>query len=114
MINSEFRPPRPRLTLPIAGYALADVFGLTSLALGASWFVASKGAIIEGFPASMAEAVACTLGGAVVMFWAVARILREIAKQGPQMQAEYERYVAARHPEKAQKPASGDDSNQAG
>jgi hypothetical protein len=101
MPTAESRPPRPRLTARIAAYALADVFGLTCLGLGASWFAAGKGAIIEGFPASLAEAVACTGGGAAVMFWAVARILREIALQAPEMQARYERYIATHHPEKS-------------
>jgi TRAP-type C4-dicarboxylate transport system permease small subunit len=94
------RPPRPRLTARILAYALADVFGLACVSIGASWFVAGKGAVIEGFPASMAEAVACTAGGVVVMFWAVARILREIAKQGPELQARYRDYMARNHPGK--------------
>ncbi|MCK6390726.1 MAG: hypothetical protein L6Q40_06850 [Azonexus sp.] len=100
MQNNSFRPPRPRLTGRIAGYALADVFGLTCLALGVSWFATGKGTIIEGFPGSTAEAVACTAGGVVVMFWAVTRILRELSKQGPEMQARYARWMAERHPER--------------
>lgn len=93
------RPPRPRLTGRILAYALADIFGLLSIAVGGSWFVAGKGVFIQGVPASLAEAVACTLGGAVVMFWAVARILREINRQGPELQAAYERYIAENYPE---------------
>lgn len=99
MLNSSFRPPRPRLTARIAAYALADVFGLTCVALGASWFAMGKGALFEGFPASTAEAVACLAGGVVVMFWAVARILRELAKQSTEMQQRYADWMAARHPE---------------
>ena len=35
------------------------------------------------------------------MFWAAARILREIAKQGDEMQAAYDAYLLANHPDKA-------------
>ena len=73
MINTSNRPPRPNLTGPIFLYALADVFGLACVGIGASWFVAGKGAIIANFPTSVAEAVACTAGGAAVMLWAVSR-----------------------------------------
>lgn len=100
MINTSNRPPRPNLTGPIFLYALADVFGLACVGIGASWFVAGKGAIIANFPTSVAEAVACTTGGAAVMLWAVSRILRELAKQGPKMQARYDAYIAAHHPDK--------------
>ena len=98
---SPIRPPRPRLTGRIFAYAMVDVFGLSCVGIGASWFAAGKGAILTNFPASTAEAVACTVGGAAVMLWAVARILREIAKQAPEMQAKYDAYVAAHHPDKA-------------
>jgi hypothetical protein len=101
------RPPRPRLTGRIFAYALADVFGLTCVAIGAIWFAAGKGAILANFPTSTAEAVACTAGGVAVMIWAVARILREIAKQGPEMQARYDAYIAAHHPDKVRPPESG-------
>lgn len=92
------RPPRPRLTLRILAYALADVFGLACVAIGATWFVDKKGLFVAGVPASLAEAVACTAGGVAVMVWAVARILREIGKQGPELQARYADYVAHNHP----------------
>lgn len=100
MLNSVTRPPRPRLTGPILAYALVDVFGLSCVGIGASWFAEGKAAILANFPASLAEAVACTAGGVVVMIWAVARILREIAKQAPELQARYDAYVAAQHPDK--------------
>lgn len=103
MLNSRLRPPRPRLTGRIMLYALADVFGLSCLAIGASWFAEGKGAIIEGFPGSAAEAVVCTAGGIVVMFWAVTRILRELAKQSPEMKAKYDAYIATHHPDKVRK-----------
>lgn len=100
MLKPSFRPPRPQLTGPIFAYALIDVFGLSCVGIGASWFAAGKGAIITNFPTSMVEAVACTAGGAVVMLWSVARILREIAKQAPQMQARYDAYIGVHHPDK--------------
>jgi hypothetical protein len=104
------RPPRPELTGRIDLYGLVDVFGLSCVGIGASWFAAGKGAILANFPTSTAEAVACTLGGAAVMIWSVARILREIAKQSPQMQAKYEAYIRANHPDKMpQKPSVEDD-----
>ncbi|MGE5769062.1 MAG: hypothetical protein ACM32G_02065 [Betaproteobacteria bacterium] len=97
-------PPRPKLTGPIMLYALADVFGLSCVAIGGSWFAAGKGALLANFPTSTAEAVACTAGGLVVMFWSVARILREIAKQAPEMQARYDAYIRTHHPDKALPP----------
>lgn len=100
------RPPRPRLTGRILAYALADVFGLSCVAIGISWFAAGKGVIFANFPASTAEAVACTAGGVAVMIWAVARILRELARQGPEMQARYDAHIAAHHPDKVRPPES--------
>jgi hypothetical protein len=38
------------------------------------------------------------------MFWSVARILREIAKQAPEMQARYDSYIRTHHPDKALPP----------
>jgi hypothetical protein len=108
MLNTSNRPPRPSLTGPIFLYALADVFGLACVGIGASWFAAGKGAILANFPNSAVEAVACTAGGVAVMLWAVARILRELAKQAPQMQARYDAYIAAHHPDKAGKAADKD------
>lgn len=92
------RPPRPRLTLRIFAFALADVFGLACLAIGASWFVAHRPLFLRGFPGNLAEAVACAAGGLAVMIWAVLRILGEIARQGPELQARYDAYLARHHP----------------
>jgi hypothetical protein len=108
MLNSSNRPPRPSLTGPIFLYALVDVFGLACVGIGASWFAAGKGAILANFPTSTVEAVACTAGGVAVMLWAVARILREIAKQAPQMQAKYAAYLAVHHPDKLPKAPDSD------
>ncbi len=107
MLNPGIRPPRPRLTGRIFAYALVDVFGLSCVGIGASWFAAGKGAILANFPTSAAEAVACTAGGAAVMIWAVAHILREIAKQAPEMQARYDAYIAKNHPDKV-RPKEGE------
>ncbi|WP_234087276.1 hypothetical protein [Azonexus sp. R2A61] len=106
MLNSSFRPPRPRLTLRIAAYALADVFGLTCVALGAGWLATGK-ALFGGFPTSTADAVVALLGGVVVMFWAITRILRELNKQSPEMQQRYAEWIAAHHPER--RPPAADD-----
>ena len=105
MINTTHRPPRPRLTGPIFGYAIIDVFGLSCVGIGASWFAAGKGAILTNFPGSAVEAVACTAGGAAVMIWSVARILQELAKQAPERQAKYDAYMAAQNPEQAKQLA---------
>lgn len=109
MLNNSLRPPRPKLTGPILGYAMVDVFGLSCVGIGASWFAAGKGAILTNFPTSTAEAVACTAGGIVVMLWSVGRILREIAKQAPEMQAKYDTYIGRHHPDKV-RPASEDEA----
>ena len=106
MLNSPLRPPRPQLTARIFAYGIIDVAGLTCVAIGASWFASGKGAILANFPSSAAEAVACTAGGVVVMFWAAAHILQEIAKQSDTMQAAYDAYLQANHSDKAPQGAS--------
>ena len=59
---STIRPPRPRLTGPIFAYGLADVFGLSCVALGASWFAAGKGArVIVDTEGELAEEAAQAL-----------------------------------------------------
>jgi len=103
MLNPSNRPPRPTLTGPIFLYALVDMFGLACVGIGASWFAAGKGAILANFPASLVEAVACTAGGVAVMLWAVARILRELAKQSPEMRAKFDAYVGTQNPDKIRK-----------
>ena len=105
MLNPSNRPPRPSLTGPIFLYALVDMFGLACVGLGASWFAAGKGAILANFPTSAVEAVACAAGGVAVMLWAVARILRELSRQAPEMQAKFDAYVGAQHPEQQSKAA---------
>lgn len=95
MLNP-IRAPRPRLTLRILGFACADIFGLTTLAIGATWFIDKKPAVLATFPGSMAEAIVCSAGGIVVMTWGVINVLKELSKQAPEMQEKYARYVADR------------------
>ena len=103
MLQNPLTDPRPRLTGAIFLFGLIDIFGLTCVALGASWFAIGKGALIESFPGSMAEAVVSIAGGVAVMIWAVGRILRELAKQAPEMQAKYDALLRARGQAPAQR-----------
>jgi len=96
MFNNPIRAPRPRLTLRILGFACADIFGLTALAIGATWFIENRPAVLATFPGSMAEAVVCSASGLVLMVWGVVNVLKEMAKQAPEMQEKYTRYVADR------------------
>lgn len=108
MLTNTTRPPRPRLTLRILAYASADIFGLTVLAIGGTWFIDRKPVLLQNTPGSMVEAIVCVLGGLVVMIWAVAHVMQEIAKQAPEMQKRYGRYIAENHPHRAQAPESAD------
>lgn len=100
MFSSLHRPPRPRLTARILFFALIDVFGLCCVSMGIGWFAAGRGVLLANFPTSTAEAVASLAGGAAIMIWAVARIQREVAEQGTELQARYDAYIAAHHPDK--------------
>lgn len=73
--------PRPHLTLPIVAYALIDCAGMVLLALGGFYFSAGPGRIFKSFPSTTAEAAVTCAAGIVIMFWAAARILREVIKQ---------------------------------
>ena len=72
---------RPRLTLKIFLYAIFDVVGMSLFATGAMWLAQRQPLFIRDFPASMAEAVAATVIGLLLMFWAAAQILRELLRQ---------------------------------
>jgi hypothetical protein len=72
---------RPRLTLKILLYALLDVAGMVLFASGALWLTQKQSLFVNGFPASLAEAVVATLVGLLLMFWAAAKILRELIKR---------------------------------
>jgi hypothetical protein len=80
---------RPRLTLKILWYAIADVAGMACFATGAVWLAQGKALFIPGFPTSTLEALAATAGGLALMFWAAARILRELPRR-PARQAREE------------------------
>lgn len=69
----------PNRSARLLAYALAALFGLFCLVVGGSWFVLGKGAIVAGFPGSLAEAAACAAGGAAVAVWAAARLRRELS-----------------------------------
>lgn len=68
----------PNRQARIAAYALAGLYGLACLVIGASWFFVGKGTLVAGFPSTLAEAVACAGGGTAVIAWAVARLRREL------------------------------------
>lgn len=93
MFNSQ-RPPRPQLTGKIFLYGLVDVFGLTCVAVGGTWFFQNKPTLFHDFPTSAAEAVACAAGGVVVMIWAVGHIVQEMGKQAPMIQAGIDQHLA--------------------
>ncbi|MCK6413260.1 MAG: hypothetical protein L6Q55_12655 [Azonexus sp.] len=83
MFGSSPRPPRPRLTLRIFLYGIADIFGLSCVAISAIWLANGQHVLTTGFPNSKAEALAGIAGGLAVMIWSVARILREMMAQAP-------------------------------
>ncbi len=71
---------RPRLTLAILLFAAVDIVGMVLFATGAMWFAHGKPLFIPGFPDNMAEAGVSSAGGLLLMFWAAARILRELLR----------------------------------
>ncbi len=92
MFNTQ-RPPRPRLTGKIFLYGLADIFGLTCIAIGGTWFLTGKPAVLRDFPTSTAEALICAAGGVAVMIWAVGHIFQEMGKQVPVIQAGIDQHL---------------------
>lgn len=75
------RPPRPQLTAAILGCAAVDIVGMILLALGLAHLTRGPGIFFASFPSTTAEAIMLTVGGAAVMLWAGAQILRQIARQ---------------------------------
>lgn len=71
-------PARPQLTLKIVFLAVFDVIGMVLFATGAMWLARSESLFIPDFPSSMAEALAASIVGLVLMVWAAAQILREL------------------------------------
>lgn len=96
MLKSPARPPRPKLTGKLFLYGLVDVFGLTCVAIGGTWFYERKPVLFRDFPTSTVEAVACAAGGVAVMIWAVGHIFKEMGKQVPAVQADIDAEIAAR------------------
>lgn len=72
---------RPQLTITILFYAVFDIFGMAVFATGLLWLTQEKSLFIPGFPSTMIEALAATLGGLLLMTWAAARIVRELIKR---------------------------------
>ena len=89
MFGSPQRAIRPRLTLRIFLYGVVDIFGLTCLAISAMWLANGQHVLTTSFPNNTAEAVAGIAGGLAVMLWAVAKILREMIKQGPELEQQF-------------------------
>lgn len=79
--------PRPTLTLPIMMWALVDVAGMTLLAIGGMYLAQGKALFFRDFPSTQPEAWGCLVLGVGLMWYAVARILRELLKQAPQADA---------------------------
>jgi len=71
---------RPRLTLPILAFAVVDIAGMVLLATGVMWFAHGQPLFIPGFPTGPLGAGAAIAGGLLLMFWAAARILRELLR----------------------------------
>ena len=69
---------RPQLTLKILFYAIFDVAGMILFATGALWLAKGQALFVPDFPANTAEAFVALAGGLLLMFWAAARILREL------------------------------------
>lgn len=90
--------PRPKLTGKIFLYGLVDIFGLTCVAIGGTWFLEHKPVLLHDFPTSTAEALSCAAGGFAVMIWAVGHIFQEMGKQAPAIEAAFDRQLAERHP----------------
>ena len=72
---------RPRLTLAILAFAAIDIIGMVLLATGAMWFAHGKPLFIPDYPTGPVEAGSAIAAGLLLMFWAAARILRELLRQ---------------------------------
>ncbi len=79
---------RPRLTLPILLFAAVDIAGMVLFATGAMWFAHGTPLFIPDYPDNSFQAGVALVGGLLLMFWAAARILRELLKQNARKNAE--------------------------
>lgn len=71
----------PRPTRPLILWSLAGLAGMAAIGLAALGLLVRPGLLVPGFPATLAEGVAGLAGGAAVVYWALHRVLREIARQ---------------------------------
>ena len=110
MLNFSQRPPRPRLTGRIFAYALADIIGLTAIAVGGIWLATRKPILFHDFPTSTAEAVAAIVAGALIMIWSVGHILQEISKQSDELNHRFEAYMGRTPPTQPSPPAGAKDA----
>lgn len=74
-------PFAPRLTRPLLLWGLVGLAGMAAIVLGALGLFVRPGLLLAGFPATLAEGVAALAGGGAVVYWALHRVLREIARQ---------------------------------
>ena len=79
MSSAQRLPICPKLLL----YAVLDVAGMFLFVCGALWLLPETTSVFHAFPQNSAEAVAATLGGLFLMFWAATRILRATSKRSP-------------------------------
>lgn len=71
------------MTLRVGLLALADAAGMALLAMGAFYLLRDTPLLVAGFPESAAQAWLALVLGLLMMFLAVAGILRELMKQTP-------------------------------
>lgn len=81
VLQKKPKRPRPFLTWKLALFGIVDCAGMVLLAVGGFYFTAGPGAIFKAFPSTGGEAIGAILLGIGIMFWAAARILREVMKQ---------------------------------
>ena len=99
------RPPRPRLTLRILAHALADVFGLACLAIGASGIRPAGQVCSWRIPSNLAEGLCLRRGGGIAVIFGLRRASWEKSpSRGPELQARYAEYIARNHPGAALPP----------
>jgi hypothetical protein len=67
--------PRPRLTAAMLLYVALDVVGMVLFATGVLWFIRGVPLFIPGFPTGMFDAGVAVIGGILLMFWPVARMM---------------------------------------
>ncbi len=81
----------PRLlTLPLIGYLLTDLLGMTLIAIGGLYLVNGTPLLLIGIPSTFLSSILFIIAGFILMFWALARVLVTVASLRPQQaMAEY-------------------------